>query len=227
VTCKIVYVYPIVGNGQYLELALRFLKTYHNYPAGYPHESIVVCNGGEPNDEVRFMFGAMEDVRFIHHNNCGWDISAHQHAAWENPDADMMLFFGSSAYIKGAGWLARFVQAREKHGDTLYGTMGNRGAEHIGVYPHIRTTSFSMSSELMNRCPFRVTNSSQRYAFEHGEDCLTSWIRKIGKIPYVVSWSGVWRWEQWDSFPGGYHRHAQQDMIAGDKNSCPPYYHCF
>lgn len=222
---KVVYCYPIIGDAQYLDLALRFLKTYHEYPAGFPHESLVVCNGGEPNDEVEFMFGAMENVRLMHHDNSGRDIGAFQHAARDNP-CDLMLFFGATAYIRGAGWLARVVESWMKRGDTLYGVMGNRGVISHGVHPHIRTTGMWISPALFNQYPYKVTDPSHRYPFEHGPECLTGWITRRGKIPYVVSWSGEWNWNYWDSFPRGWHRGDQGDMIFGDRMSCPPYHPC-
>lgn len=220
----IVYVYPNIGSDHYLTLAARFLKTYHEHPAGFPHESLVVCNVHPPNEEVDLLFGSLENYRAMHHDNSGYDCGAYQHAARDNTSSDLMVFFGASAYLKGAGWLARMVESYMKMGPTLYGTMGNRGAPHIGVHPHIRTTSFWIPPALFNQYPHRVTDPSHRYPFEHGPDCLTSWVSRQGLVPYVVSWSGIYRWELWDAFPNGYHRGNQSDMLAGDRNSEPPFY---
>ncbi len=219
------YIYPLIGSDHYLNLALRFIRTYHEHPAGYPHDTIIMCNGNKPNEEVEFMFGGLENCRVLHGDNCGKDCSSYQKCAWDNPHYDAILFFGASTYIKGRNWLSRMMQAREKHGDTLYGTMGNRGAEHIGVHAHIRTTAFLISPKLMNEHPLRVTDPSHRYAFEHGPDCLTSYVKKRGLIPYVVGWSGEYRWEHWDH-PEGFHQGSQRDLIAGDRNSEPPHWHC-
>lgn len=220
----VVYVFPVFGD-QYLEMAVRFLSTYHEFPAGYPHESLVVLNGGNPPEEIKFMFDSMENCRFLHHDNSGYDCGAFQHAAQEN-DCDLMVFFGASAYLKGPGWLARVAESFARRGQGLYGVMGNRGMIAMGVHPHIRTTGFWLPPKLFREYPMKVTDPGQRYPFEHGPQCLTSWIKKKGLIPWVVSWSGEWKWEQWDSFPNGFHRGDQSDMIAGDKLSRPPYYSC-
>jgi hypothetical protein len=224
VKITVVYVYPNVGNEHYLNLAARFLKSYHEHPAGVTHQSLVVCNGHPPNGEVEFLFGSMENCRVMHHDNSGYDCGAYQHASHDNPDADLMVFFGASSYIKGAGWLARMLESFMQYGSTLYGTMGHRGVVHVGIHPHIRTTSFWIPPALFNQYPTRVSDPSHRYAFEHGSNCLTTWVSKRKLIPYVVSWSGIWRWEEWDSFSNGYHRGDQSDMIAGDRNSEPPFY---
>lgn len=222
----VVYVCPLIGGNPYLDLAARFLESYHRFPAGYPHESLVVCNGVAPNDEIRFMFDVMENSRCMYHDNSGFDIGAFQHAARDNPDSDLMVLFGATAYIRGPGWLARVAESFAKRGNALYGVMGNRGDSRVGVYPHIRTTGFWLPTALFNQYPMQVKDPGERYPFEHGPNCLTSWIKKKGYVPWVVSWHGEHRWEEWDSFPGGFHRGQQEGLIFGDKLSMPPYYPC-
>lgn len=218
----VVFVYPLNGSGQYLELALRFLASYHEYPAGIEHELLVVCNGAPVTDETRILF-SQSPCRFMTHDNSGFDIGAFQHAARENP-CDLMVFFGISSYLKGTNWLWRMADAYRTRGPALFGTMGNRGMGNIA--PHIRTTCMWMPPDIFNQYPVQVTRPEQRYPFEHGHQCLTSWVTGIGLVPYVVAWSGEYRWQEWDSFPNGFHRGDQSNMIAGDKHSCPPYYHC-
>ena len=45
----VTYVYPINGNYGYLEMAMRFLTSYHEHPAGIEHELLVVCNDNNFN----------------------------------------------------------------------------------------------------------------------------------------------------------------------------------
>jgi hypothetical protein len=218
-----VYVYPLVGSEHYLNLAVRFLKTYHEHPPGLEHESIIVCNGNPPDEETAFLFGSLPNVVFTHHDNSGFDCGAYQSAARNFP-CDLMVFFGASTYFKREGWLKQMAESYEKHGAGLYGAMGNRGVIPIGVHPHIRTTAFWMNPEWMNAYPHRITRSDQRYGFEHGQDCLTSWVyRKRGRV-MVVGWSGAYEQGLWDSIPNGYHRGDQSDLLAGDRNSEPPFY---
>jgi hypothetical protein len=134
------------------------------------------------------------------------------------------VFFGASAYLKRAGWLNRMVEAREHHGEGLYGCMGNRGHIAVGVHPHIRTTGFWISSALFNSYPHAITRPEQRYGFEHGPDSLTSWTYRQGKRVMVVGWSGCYEQGRWDSIPNGFHRGNQSDLLSGDRNSEPPYH---
>jgi hypothetical protein len=225
VKLSIVYVYPLIGSEHYLNLAVRFLKTYHEHPPGMDHESIVVCNGGAPTEEATFIFGSLPNVKFLHHDNSGYDCGAHQHASRDHP-ADLMVFFGASAYLKREGWLKRMLEAYLAHGPGLYGSMGNRGHLAIGVHPHIRTTGFWTSSELFNAYPHRISRPDQRYGFEHGPDCITSWMYRQKKRVMVVGWSGCYEQGMWDAIPNGYHRGDQSDILSGDRNSEPPFWGC-
>ena len=218
-----VYVYPLNGNHGYLEMAMRFLTSYHEYPAGMDHELLVVCNGAPITDETRFLFDSVPNCRYLAHDNSGQDIGAYQAAARVNP-CDLMVFFGANAYIRGPGWLARMAQARERHGDTLYGTTANRGFGH--VQPHIRTTGFFLSTALFNEYPFQITRLDQRYNFEHSQASLTSWIKGRKLIPWLVHWDRELQERNWDDGPGGYHQGDQFNLLCGDRLTMPPYHYC-
>lgn len=217
----VIYCFPLNGAGQFFDLALNFIQSYMLFPAGIEHQVVVVCNGAPVTDEAQCLFSDIPNCSFLEHDNSGYDCGAFQKAAREVP-ADLMVFFGATAYVRGKGWLARMADARNKRGDTLYGTMGNRGDDRFGVQPHIRTTGFWLSPALFNLYPHQVTKPEHRYAFEHGSDCLTTWIRKRGLNPLVVGWNGEYMMEQWDSM-GGYHQSNQFNLIAGDRMSRVPY----
>lgn len=221
---SIVYIYPQLGGDHYKNLAVRFLKSYNDYPPGMEHESIVVCNGHPPTEEAQFIFGSLPKLTLMHHNNAGYDLGGYQLASRTFPEIDLMVFFGASSYLRGPGWLARMVQAWWSHGDTLYGAMGNRGSGH--VQPHIRTTGMWMSPALFNNYPHLITEPHHRYNFEHGSICFTTWIKNRKKIPWVVAWDGDYREAAWDSIPGGYHKGLQHNLICGDRLTCPVFYHC-
>lgn len=158
----------------------------------------------------------------IQHDNTGWDIGAFQKAARSVP-CDLMVFLGSSAYIRVEGWLKRMVEAYQLHGNAQYGATGNRG--NGPVHPHIRTTGFWMEPDLMNAYPVRVVRPEQRYPFEHGSGCFTDWVTSLGLESWVVSTTGEYLWPDWDLFPNGYHRGDQSTMLVGDRLTAPPFYH--
>jgi len=222
----IVYVYPapeLVPMAQ--DYALRFLETYHNNPPGLVHETIVALNGLKITAELKCLFSSLQGLRFMEHDDSGWDIGAFQRAARENPGADLMVFFGTSVYLKNRGWLMRMVNAAMKYGEGLYGAMGNAGNLRFKVYPHIRTTGFWIKPSLLNRYPHRITRADQRYEFEHGQTCLAEWLRRSGFPSWVVTTTGEFQKQYWNSVPNGYHSGNQSALLCGDRLTEPPYYH--
>ncbi len=221
---ELVYCYPMAG-GQFDTLAEQFVSSYLQNDPMMEHSTTVVCNGHHqsPNCDVRGLFACLPDVKFIEHDNSGYDIGAFQRASNESL-ADFIIFFGASAYVKGKGWLYRYAEAYSKYGEAQYGAMGHRGAMP-GVYPHIRTTGLGCSPKLFNQYPIKITDRSARYPFEHGPECFTNWISRMGLKSWVVVHTGEFLWENWDLIPNGYHRGDQSNLLSGDRVSRPPYYH--
>jgi hypothetical protein len=218
------YIFPNTSEAYYGQ-AFKFLSSYHANPAGADHETVICCNGDSPSEEQAFMFASMPGLQFYHHDNSGYDAGGFQAVARSHP-ADMMLFCGSNCYFRRPGWLARMIEAFKKHGDTLYGTMGNQGHMAVNVFPHVRTTSFWCSTALFNRHPLKVTQPGQRYEWEHGASGLTTWVMALNKQPWIITAQGDFPLYICDSAPGGFQNGNQENLLAGDKNSCPPYYPC-
>jgi GT2 family glycosyltransferase len=222
----LVYIYPINGQGGFREKAVQFVESYHKNPPGMEHDTIIVCNGAPANDDAQSIFSSLPNCTFLNHDNSGWDLGGFQAAARANP-CDLMVFFGSHTYFRGAGWLTRMVQAHEHFGDTLYGSTGNQGNLPFGVHPHVRTTAFWCSPELMAKYPFKVTTTGgggERYEMEHGTSCLTNWIISQNKQPWIVGWDCAWPVQKCDSMPNGFHQGNQSNVLVGDRLTCPPYY---
>jgi hypothetical protein len=219
---QVVYCYPAHSGDGYVDFAWRYLNSCLSCPAGIDHENIIVCNGGI-TDAVPEVLKALPNCRLMIHDNSGYDIGAFQAAARASA-ADLMVFMGVSAWVKGEGWLARIAESFKAHGEALYGVMGNSGVPQMSVWPHIRTTGFWMSPALLNRYPHIVSKPDERYAFEHGPNCLTQWVRNQGLKALVVSWGGVYDYSNWDTIPNGFHRGDQSAMLIGDRLSDPPYH---
>lgn len=228
----VVYVFPIMGlahpthSSQHYEDACRFVASYNQHPAGADHRLVIVSNGGPPSVEMRALTDQLEHpVEWFIHDNRGWDIGAFQAAA-HNFTCDMMVFLGTTAYLRGSGWLRRMAEAFDRHGKAaIYGSTANCGNDAYHVYPHIRTTGFFLAPLLMNMYPVRVTDPSQRYPVEHGPNCLTQWCRNQGYKALMVTWGGEYEWPAWDHVPNGFQRGDQSNLLVGDRLTAPPYYH--
>lgn len=224
-TVELVYVYPATLPDQYRHYAARFVASYISNPTPLPHRTVVVVNGDRLDSETESLFLPLPNLTFLPHNNAGYDIGAFQAAARVS-QADLQVYCGATAYIRNPAWLDRAIASFQKWGQGVYGTMGNRGMKFNGteVFPHIRTTGFWTTPALMNRYPHRVTRADQRYPFEHGRDCFTEWVKRLGLRPLVVTPFGEYEWAQWDTIPNGFHRGNQGSVLIGDKLSEPPFY---
>lgn len=170
----------------------RFVDSYHKYPPEYLHGSVIVCNGAAPTNDDKCLFASLPEVKFIEHDNVGYDIGGFQLAARTIP-CDLIIFLGSYVHFWKPGWLKRIAETYLEHGFGMYGPWG--------IYhpkPHIRTTSFWMPPQLMNHFPYIVTNQT-RYESEHGNTSFTLWCQKIGIPTNQVTWNKVLDREHWES----------------------------
>lgn len=219
----VVYICPTEEHGpQHRVKAARFVASRLNHPSDHPHDLYVVSNGGSPSRDTQSIFEPLKPT-FLVHDDSGMDIGAYQIAAEQVP-CDMMIFLGGSTYLKRRNWVNRCAQAFEKHGDGIYGAMGNTGNLTCSVYPHIRTTGFWMPPRLMNAYPERVRTNDRRYPAEHGPDCLTQWCLNQGYKAKVVTWDHECEICEAPSIPNGFHNGDQSQLIFGDRLTEPPFF---
>jgi hypothetical protein len=219
----IIYVYPILPGDKYNSYADRFVRSYLACPPGYDHETIVVVNNGKPNPALASRFAGLPNLRMLAHDNSGYDLGAFLKAS-KQCATDQVVFFGASTYFTRSGWLGRMMEASGKHGLALYGAMGNRGDARYRVWPHIRTTAFWTHPQVFNSYPRPVRKAQERHAFEHGPQNFSGWVAQQGLPVLVVTWSGEFKWENWDDDPEGFQRGRQANILAGDHICEPPYY---
>lgn len=220
---EVVYCYPNMAGNGYVPLAERFLASYLDNPPLVEHVTTVVCNGAPPDIETKGLFSCLPDVTFLAGSNCAYDISAYQEAS-ERSSADLIVFFGASAYLRKPGWLLRMASAFQRHGPAQYGSMANRGDGP--TRPHLRTTGFWTTPRLFNSYPTKIVAPHERFPFEHGPDCFTSYITRLGLKNWLVTAVGDYLWAEWDNAPGGFHRDNQENLLTGDHLSEPPYFKC-
>lgn len=222
----IVYVFPMNGHQGFVTKAVEFIQSYQRNPPGLDHDTIIVCNGAPATQPSKDLFAPLPNLTFLDHDNSGWDIGGFQAAA-RYSDADMMVFFGAHTYFRRPGWLARMQQVYDEYGDTLYGATGNQGNGGHGVWPHVRTTAFWCSRELFLGYPHLVTtqgSGGERYHAEHGMGCITNWVKSQGRQPWVVGWDAMAPIDQCDQLPNGYHQNGQENVLVGDRMTCPPFH---
>jgi hypothetical protein len=222
----IAYIYPLGGSGEWRQKAAAFVQSYLQHEPGLDHDTVIVCNGSPCTDDTRALFSLLPGLKFLEHDNSGWDIGGFQAAARAHP-CDLMVFFGATAYFRGPGWLVRMLEARTELGDSLFGATGNQGNLSVKVHPHIRTTAFWCSPKLMNSYPQNVSGQGQggdRYAAEHGVNCLTNWAFRHKKQPWVVGWTCAAPVQDCDSIPETFHQGTQSNLLVGDRLTGPPYY---
>lgn len=222
----IVYIFAMGGADGYRDKAQQFVETYLKNPPGLTHDTLIVCNGVPPNADAIALFNHLPNVKFLERDDSGWDIGGYQHAA-RTVNCDMMVFFGGHTYFRKPNWLVRMWEVFAQHGDTLYGCTGNQGDQRVEVYPHVRTTAFWCSPALLNAYPYQVTTQGgggQRYAFEHGKNCLSNWIKQQGREVWIVTFEGIYPVQVCDSAPGGYHQNLQENLLVGDRLTCGAYY---
>lgn len=221
----LVYIYAVGGANGYRDKAVQFVESYQDYPPGFEHETVVICNGVPASDDARGLFAPLMKCSMLDHDDSGWDIGGYQLAARSVP-CDLMLFCGGHTYFRREGWLARIWQVYEEHGSALYGSTGNQG-NGGGVHPHVRTTGFWCPPSLLARYPYPVTqpgSGGQRYEMEHGDTCLSNWVAKKGLKRLIVGWNHVLPLEQCNAMPNGFHQGRQENVLFGDRMTMPPFY---
>lgn len=191
---KIVLCYICVTNGDATEdFASRFVTTYHEYPPGIEHDTLIISNGGPISTNLTILFSNMNSAMFPRENDTGWDISGYIDAA-KGPCSgyDMMVCLGESNYFHRSGWLKCLVNAWNGHGPGMYGPYSSNA-----VRAHLNTTAFSCPPMLLQQYPFKVSTRKDRYEFEHGENSLWRITSKRGMPARLVTWDGVWMPREW------------------------------
>jgi len=204
--------YITVAGGQRTdEYAARFVQTYQQNAAGYPHATIIVSNGGPLSDVCRFLFTGFPGLSVWERpNDPGWDLSAYREVAASIgtvPTNFMLVCFGESIHFHRPGWLLKLVGAWNTYGPGMYGAF----ASHT-IRAHINTTGFAIEPSLFSYWPEPFQVRQDRYEFEHGDRAL--WRRLSEKrIPVMlVTWDGVWPSMAW--------RYAPNILWRGNQRNC-------
>lgn len=203
----IAYIFPLVNARVYEPQARRFALQYMRFPPGETdHQLYVIANGGAGKLDKRQedLFSPLVPA-FLHHNNAGRDIGGFIMAARHVP-CDLLVCMGAPARPRMACWLDIIVRAVENNGPGLYGPW----AFHVPA-PHIRTTVFAISPQILNAYPITV-DDSRRYHFEHSHESITMFCMKKGFPVLQTTARGVFSIENW-------HHVEQKDSLFADQHT--------
>jgi hypothetical protein len=134
------------------------------------------------------------------------DIGAYLDAS-KQVETEAMLCMGGSTTVRRQGWMKRMAEAWDKHGPGFYGALSS-----YQVRPHFNTTGFWLSPEIIQMYPHKVVSTPDRYAFEHGDNCLWWLVHQQGIPVKLVTWCGEYDWPDW--------RRPDNISCRGDQSNC-------
>jgi hypothetical protein len=195
------------GGGNTESYARRFVETWRKFPPARECGLVVVINSnGTPLGEALVgLFSPVAKRFLVRRNDGGKDISGFQEAARQT-DADFMVCLGESCYFHRAGWLARWVEARNRFGPGMYGVFAS-----IIKRPHLNTTAFGVEPVILKSYPM-VADGRGRYDFEHGKWSFADWVRSKAGAVELVTFDGVWAEPDW--------RKPDNVLWRGDQSNC-------
>lgn len=202
---RVIVAYICVTHGNLIDTyAARFAATYRQFQSGYPHDLIVICNGGPLAPHRAAHFTGFPFRFHPRPNDSGWDISAYQDAAGSYK-SDFIVCLGESVYFNQPDWLGRMVDARLNYGEGMYGFM----ATHA-VRAHLNTTAFACDTRYLVKYP-PVQDHGSRYEFEHGKTALWRRIAAGGGAAIFVTREGCYEPGRW--------REETNILNSGDQSS--------
>lgn len=186
----------------------RFVDTYHRYPPGIEHDTLVCCNGGILPTSVGLILSPLNPMFLIRKNDGGWDVSAYIDVARHHASGyDAIVCLGESVYFHRPDWLLRLAEAWDEHGPGMYGPF----ASHI-VRAHMNTTAFACAPDLLANYRWPVRSHKDRYEFEHGIHALWRGIHARRKPVFLVTFDG--------EYAPGHWRDPPDILWRGDQSNC-------
>lgn len=191
--------------------ARKLIQSYHLHPPGVEHRTIIVCQDGQPTDEMLKLFNTLPDTTLYHRNGPGQDIGAYLEVS-RIIETPLMVCFGGSTFVRRAGWMKRMVESFEKYGNGFYGPTAS-----YQISPHLNTTGFWCPPDLLAQYPHKIVTREDRYNFEHGGQAFWKHVQFTLGLPVkMVTFDGEYSWDQWrdPALKGIYHRDDQSACLT-------------
>ena len=190
------------------DYAARFVATYHEFPPGVEHDTLIICNGGPLSVDKTLLFDSLNPMMLLRENDPGWDISGYIDAARVPCSGyDAVLFLGESNYFHRAGWFKRLVDAWNKWGPGMYGPYSSNA-----IRSHLNTTAFFCSPGLVASYNAKVCDRKSRYEFEHGPSALWRKAEAQTLSVRLVTWDNEWEPRAW--------RMPRDILWRGNQSNC-------
>ncbi len=125
----------------------KFLQSYRKYPAGAPHDLVIVFKGFRDRADASRWEKAVEDIphKTIHMSDFGFDLRAYRVAA-ENAKNPYLYFLNSFSEVLSNGWLEKTFLLMQRGGIGIVGATGSWESMYsnaIRDLGRIATTSFA------------------------------------------------------------------------------------
>ena len=220
---SIVYVHPVVMadgydptveeiSGTYDECARRFVKTYREFPAGYPHELVVVFTGAWANPEQIAIYENLP-IRPMMYDGQGWCSGAHKHASMYLT-SDMAFYSSNRTYFVRENWLGRLMEARIKHGYGFYGTMSS-----FQKSKHLRTNFYGLDPAYFRTTEHRFESRQDTWNLEHGDWNISQFHAQNFPASKLVTWDGEYSIDDWRKPENIFRRGDQSNLIVRDRHT--------
>lgn len=217
---KVAVVFVQVGHSkpEYQHGEKRLVDSWVKHSSGHPYELVVINRYTDPGPTDDIFPGQVMKLRY---DGGGWDCGAWQFAG-RNIDTDLLVCFNSSTYVTGDGWLRRFVEAVEKHGDGLYGPLTS-----YEIIPHVRTPCMIFQPHVIKDYPVEVNSREDTYRFESfgfSRDVpnFTQWVARKNLATMLVTWDGEYDLPNWRKPDNIFRRGDQSNLIVKDRH-CEAY----
>lgn len=202
----------------YLPASKRFVGTLNRFDPGAPFDLHVCFCGQKPTPQEESLYDDWEAQPHVY-PGAGSDIGACQFAM-KTISADLCVCMSTPVYFHCDGWLKRLVEAREKHGNGLYGPMAS-----YDVKPHIRTSCWAVDPIYFTNHYTNLIDSREKACwFEHadhgnaGDWQISNWYARRGLPVKMVTWEGEYDRADWRKPEGIFRRGDQSNCLVRDQH---------
>lgn len=207
---------------EFYDCARRFAESYKQHPPEAEHELVVILDRGIPRPEDYHIWSGIH-CRFVRHDGAPDDWSWPIQTTLANEACDFMVTFVTRAYFHRSGWLKRIVDARQKHGDGIYGSMASDVGcplqTHPAPNPHLRGTMWAFDRATIAQYPHKIKTPQDESRLECGEWNIANWYGSIGKPAMLVTFDGEYSKPDWNKPQNTFCKGDQSNLIHWDRHT--------